>query len=226
MASNVVVSVVNVDLTFRGVSASTFTSAGVSFGCLLGFNTGSGSVTLQDDIVVSHPTASCSMTNGTLYLNDHKLNLLYFVVGGTSNPALTLDFGTSGELILNRTAGTVLQVQTTNATFPGSGTITFAGSSSSAKTFQSLGLTYPNITINSGVDNLTITSSGNTFSCKTLTISNAGGTNGTKFTAGQTYTVTGLSATGTAGNLIKLVSTSSGTAFTLSKSSGTVTCDY
>jgi len=48
-----------------------------------------------------------------------------------------------------------------------------------------------------------------------------------KFTNGITQTITGgLKMTGSAGNLITLVSASAGSAFTLSKSSGTVCTDY
>lgn len=46
------------------------------------------------------------------------------------------------------------------------------------------------------------------------------------FTAGTTTTVTDFTLSGTVGNLVTLNSSSPGTQFTLSKSSGTVTASY
>jgi len=78
--------------------------------------------------------------------------------------------------------------------------------------------TFNNVTLNGGT---TTISSNNTFG----TLSIADGKT-VKFTTGSTTTLGVLDATGSSGSLISIQSTNSGTAFTLSKSSGTVNVDY
>ena len=88
------------------------------------------------------------------------------------------------------------------------------------KTFAGQGGSYPMI-VQAGSGDLIITGS-NTFANFSATTYPSTIT----FQAGSTQTFSNFSVSGTAGNLVTLNSTSSGTQFNLSKSSGSVTRTY
>ena len=106
-------------------------------------------------------------------------------------------------------------------TTAGTGTGTISMTAATAKTFVGGGSTY-NCTINQGgAGQLTFTGS-NTFNNITNTVQPAT----ILFTAGTTTTFTSaFSLSGTAGNLITIGSVTAAS-HTLSKASGTVSCDY
>lgn len=95
-------------------------------------------------------------------------------------------------------------------------------SPASQRNFAASGTTLGSVTVTG--DNLRIT---NSFTVGTFNLNNAGQTVGLVISSGQTVTVTSaFNSNGTAGNLTKLLSSTSGSAATLSKSSGSVVVDY
>jgi hypothetical protein len=93
--------------------------------------------------------------------------------------------------------------------------------SASAKTFVGAGYTYAATLNQGGAGALTISGS-NTFDNITNTTQPVTIT----FTAGTTQTVSSFTASGTSGNLVTLQSSSAGSRFTLSDSSGANTVSY
>lgn len=100
------------------------------------------------------------------------------------------------------------------------GTSTISTTSASSKTFSGNGNTFYNLN-QGGAGALTISGS-NTFN----NITNSTQPVTVNFTASTTQTVSNFGLTGTVGNLVTVKSSVAGTAATLSKSSGTVSCDY
>jgi hypothetical protein len=90
-----------------------------------------------------------------------------------------------------------------------------------AKTFDGGGSTFNCTLSNDGAGRLTIAGS-NTIT----TIANSVQPTSFSFTSGTTQTITNWTVSGTAGNLVTIISSTAGTAATLSKASGTVSSDY
>jgi hypothetical protein len=88
------------------------------------------------------------------------------------------------------------------------------------RSFAGGGLTYYNL--NQGSAGALIISGSNTFNDITNTVQPSTVT----FTAGTTQTVSNFSLAGTAGNLVTINSSSTGSQFTLSKASGTVNAQF
>jgi hypothetical protein len=106
----------------------------------------------------------------------------------------------------------------------GTSTIKMTDSSSADKTFAGQGKTYNNLWLapGSGTGQFTITGT-NTFN----DLKDDGTAAHTiQFPASTTQTVSSFTVSGNSGQLISLRSSSSGSQFTLSKSSGSVVCDY
>lgn len=133
----------------------------------------------------------------------------------SSSNARTINMG-SGTWTLS-TTGTVWDASTTTNLTLNANTsiIEITNATATGKTFAGGGATYSGIKLTG--DNITISGS-NTFS-GTFNLNNAGLTNGLKITAGTTQTLTASSNcfinNGSAGNLTKLLSSSAGSAATL-----------
>jgi hypothetical protein len=158
--------------------------------------------------------------------------------GGTIVAPFNISCGTftaSTDATLGSPYTRIIRGSNTNLTVTGSGASAFTNSqslglvmtninirmiSASAKTFAGGGATYP-VLIQDGAGNLTISGS-NTFD----TISNSVQPVLFIFTVGTTQTVNNFNIAGISGSLVTLNSSSPGTGFGLSKSSGVVNGNY
>ncbi len=202
--------------------------------------TGTGTLAPADQTLGSVTVDSVGGTINFTALTIGALGTLTLVNGAATASSITISIGhfsssnsntravdfQSCTLILTGT-GTVWNVATaTNFVLNNNGdsniTIEVNDTSSTSKTFAGGGYAFYDEITFSG-DNI-IVSGSNTF--VTFNVNNAGLTNGLKLTAGTTQTITSLFANnGGAGNLTKLLSTSSGSQATLS-SNGTINVDY
>ena len=203
-------------ITMEGRGAFTFTSAGQILTNPLTIAAIGGSVTLQDNFDSS---ATSTLTNGTFSANNFNVTVPAISITGASTRTLTMGSGiwtaTSTGSVWNATATTGLTLNANTST------IVISNTTATAKNFIGGGLTYNNATFSG--DNVIVGGS-NTFN--TIAVNTAGLTNGLKLTSGTTQTISGLTTNGSSGNLAKLVASTTGSAATLSKSSGTVSVDY
>jgi hypothetical protein len=204
--------------TFSNRSTKTLNSGGKTFPQIININAPSGGIQLlTNNLSVS---TSATLTQGTLNLNGLSFTVPSLATAtGTKNITFnggTLTISSSGATAFNNAAPTGF---TTTA---GTGTGTISMTSASAKTFVGGGSVY-NCTLNQGgAGTLTITGA-NTFNDITETVPTA---NQITFPASTTTTVNNFTLSGTAGNLVSIRSSTPGTRFTLSKSSGAVSVSY
>jgi hypothetical protein len=207
-------------LVFSNRATKTLNSGGVSFPAVsITVNAPSGGIQLVTNDLTVPATERLTLTNGTLDLNGRTLTIgLFSTATGTKN--ITFNGGTFAISGTSTTAWS--NAQPTNfTTTAGTGTGTISMTSASAKTFVGGSSTY-NCTLNQGGAGTLTISGSNTFTNITNTVQ----PNQITFTASTTNTFTSFSLSGTAGNLITLRSSSSGTKYTLSKSTGTVSVSY
>lgn len=241
-------------ITYVGTNATpqTLTMAGKALGATLAISGAGGTLKLLDAARCS----TFTLTNGTFDINGQTLTITgtagtVFTVTSNSNTRV-LAFGTGGSLVCNGTNATgsvSVGATTTNFSVTGTGTVTMAGGGtfrgtnwsgtsngialtltgggSSATLAPGTGTSVGTFGSVSAVDkNITISGSitvGGTFShtlptsvARTLTLQ-----------AGETLGVTGsLTLTGRSGVLLSVVSSTGGSAATISKASGTPTMDY
>jgi len=208
--------------SFASTSATprTITSNGRTLTFPLNFNGVGGTWVLQDALLQS-TTRTVTHTNGTLDINAQTLSIGDYVTA-TGTKDLTFN---GGNLVCSNTstpfnnaapAGYTTSVGTTN---PVDGKIRITAAAT--KTFAAAtGVTY-NCTLEIGnTGTLTITG-GSTFN----NITNSTQPATVRFTAGTTTTFNNFNLNGTAGNLITISSATAAT-HTLSKASGTVSCNY
>ena len=160
--------------------------------------------------------STLSLSTGPFSLNGYNLTATSVSATGPSE----LQFG-SGSAVLTITGSGTSFNNTVGIDFTCSGTGTINMSSSSAKTFAGGSRPYPVTLRNSGSGALTISGNNtiggieNTVQPTTFTL-----------TAGSTQTITTFNINGTAGNLVTINSSSSGSQATLSKSSGLASGSY
>ena len=201
-----------------------------------GANTLGGNITLVSGMTNSYTgaitfnsTTTQTITNGGVSFGSA---ITFNGSGGTwtlqdnmTSPSITLTAGTlapqSFTISLSGT-GTVWNANGGSFT-KGTSVIKLTDTSSSSKTFTGNGLTYYNFYITGNGTGTYVISGSNTFNdfkCDTPphTI---------QFTAASTQTLNTFTVNGTAGNLMTLQSTSSGSVWYLVKSpTGSVSCDY
>ena len=208
---------------FNGASASlTLAGTGSNTIDLNGVNCGTGALTVNGvggswQLLSAGTVSAITHTNGTFNLNGVTLTAYsYATAAGTKN--ITFNGGTllctTNNVVWNNAQPTGF----TTTAGTGIGTISF--NNGSAKTFTGGGSVYNCNLSNTGAGALTITGN-NTFT--NLASSTTARTY--TFTAGTTTTFTALGFTGAAANLITLGSSSTAT-YTISQSSGTISCDY
>jgi hypothetical protein len=209
--------------TFASTSATprTITGNGRTITFNIVFNGVGGKWVLQDALLQS-TARSVTHTNGTLDLNAQTLTVGtdYTTATGTKN--LTFN---GGALVCPSTSTAFNNAAPTNYTTSVGITNPVPGkirtTSTSAKTFVGGGSTFNCTLDQAGTGTLSILGS-NTFNDIINSVQPAI----VQFTAGTTTTfVNGFNLRGTAGNLITIRSISAAT-HTLSKASGTVSCDY
>ena len=206
-------------ITFDATSGTqAITTAGHTIGGNFTFNGVGGTWQLQDHLTIV-TGKTITLTNGSLDLNAKNITVGNMVSNNSNVRTLNI---TNCTITLNNTGSTWNFNTTTNLTLTTTGsTIIISDATTTAKNFAGGGKTYNILTVSG--DNVII-SGANTFT--TININNAGLTTGLVLTSGVTQTVTNLSSNGSIGNLTKLVSSSAGSAATISKSSGTVTLNY
>ncbi len=162
-------------------------------------NTGSGLTKLLDNMTIGS-TRTLTHTSGILDLNDNILTTGLY--SSTGVLARQLDVGT-GTLAI----GGNFTASGSNYTTAGTGTISMT--SASSKTFAGGGFTYP--TLNQGGAGELIITGANTFARVTNTVQPAT----IIFPSSTTQNITNFNVNGTAGNLITIESSTSGTQATL-----------
>ena len=201
-------------LTFQGRGAQTITSAGRSFTQNIGTTSPGGSVTLQDALTTTSSTQS-GCGGGTFDANGYNFTAIGYSSNNTG--VRTIAIG-SGTWTLNGIGSPWNTPTITNLTVTGTGTISLTNAS--AKIFNGGGITtYPTLN-QGGAGTLTVTGA-NTFANITNTaIGNI------TFPASTTTTVSAFNVSGNSTTRVQLRSSSTGTRFTLSDSSGTVSVDW
>ena len=197
-------------ITTNGVSIS----SGLLFGG--GDESGGGTCTVQDDITC---TGVIQITKGTFNANNKNITCQSMQSSGTATRTINMGSGTwtmTGAVNWSCTGATGLTLNANTST------IKLTDATSSTKTFGGNGYTYNNLWITGAGTGAYIIAGSNTFADFKIdtpphTVS---------FTAGTTQTVSTFTVNGSSGNLITLQSTSAGSAWTLSKSSGTISVTY
>jgi len=204
-------------LTFGGRSTYTITSASKTWTMALNFTAPSGTYTLQDAMTSNN--GICSLNNGTFNANNQSVTFNNFSSSNSNTRTLSLGSGTWS---ITGSGGGAWNVSSTGLTLNiSTSTIALTNNSSSSKTFVGGGLTYNNLSISSGGTGAVIIQGSNTFNVFTI---NAPKT--VTFTSTTTQTVSSFVALGFASNLITINASTPTSAATLSKASGTVSCDY
>lgn len=210
--------------TFLGRSAYSIKSAGKAFrgNLAIGVSGAASDYTLLDGVTFSSGF-SFTVNGGTFYSNGQNISALTFGATGTA----TLDGGNGGTWSLSRvTTGSVFSAASGNTFQNMTGTIIdLTGTASGVTlTFAGAGKTYGTLRhISTGSAGLTITGN-NTFASLELRCTTS---RTITFPAGGTQTITADPIfAGTPGQLLTIVSSSAGSAATLSKASGIVVADY
>ena len=179
-----------------------FTSNGVTLDAPMTFTGVGGTFQLQDNLTLGS-TRTATLSGGTLNLNGKTLSSGLFAVNGASIKSISFASGT----ISISSAGTSWSATGAAFTTTGSGTISMT--SASSKTFAGGGFSYA--TLNQGGLGTLIITGANTFKNITNSVQPCTIT----FPASTTTTVNDFQVSGTAGNLVTLNSSTSGTKFTL-----------
>jgi hypothetical protein len=204
--------------TISGASSFTMLTGSVTaknISTALAFTHTSGTLTQG----ANNSTGTYTITAGTLDLAGFTFTTTSFVTAvGTKN--LTFNGGTL--TVTNATTTAFNNAQPTGfTTTAGTDAGKISMTAATAKTFVGGGSTFNCTLSNDGAGALTISGS-NTFT----TIANGVQPTAFTFTASTTQTITNWTVSGTAGNLVTIISSTAGTAATLSKASGTVSSDY
>jgi hypothetical protein len=162
-----------------------------------------GTVSLADNLTIDS-TRTFTLTNGALDVNDKTLTTGLF--SSSNSNTRSIDLGTNGNITVN--GGGWTATTSTGLSLTGTGTIDMT--LGTAKTFAGGGATYPYTLNQGGLGTLTITGA-NTFT----NISNTVQPTTIIFPASETTSVQNFTVSGTAGNLVTLNSSISGTQFTL-----------
>lgn len=208
-------------ITFASTSTTqqSITTATKALGTVI-INGVAGSWLMADAMVTGN--ATFSITNGTF--NTGSFGLTTGAISTSAGTTLTL--GTSIVTLLRTAAGAVWTMSA-SCTFSGaSSTIIVSTISANSRTFTGSAKTYGTLTYTvAGSTGALVIVSANTFA----TINFSDVTNARTLTlpsATTTTITTAFTVNGTAGKLMTINASSGGSAATLSKVSGTVTCDY
>ena len=200
-----------------------------------GFGTGNPNLTLADDLYcgVVGDFGSFGFFDGTINANNKNVSCSgFYSFGFGSTRTLNMGSGTwtifgdctagffGGDSGWMSSGGDDVNNMTINCD---TSTINFTPPAGGTTYFSSHNKTYYNVNMGGAGSTLVFwTYATNIFN----TISTSAQPCTLTFYAGRTYTVTNFNVSGTAGNLVTLQSTTAGTRFTLSKTSGTVSADY
>ena len=198
-------------LAFVQTSGSwTINTNGKSVGCNLSVDIVGATLTLASNI--TNTGTFFIHAGGTLALSTFTLSVKGFINNGSSHTrVLNLNSGTVRISIKFKIDGTSCTLNAGTSTVE---TISNGDFYGGGKTFNILKISSDNSWI---FDSSTFSQ---------FIINDAGGSFGTSFTAGTTQTVGSFTTNASLGNIVKIQSTIPASAFTLSKSSGNVFCDY
>ena len=208
-------------ITMNSTSTETITTAWVTLLSNFAFSGSWWSWELQDN--VNNQTWNFNITNWTLTTNNNNVIIWSLVVSGTNTKELNL----WSSMVSLTDASTALYIvwATTNFTLnEGTSTIKFTNTSNSTCTFAWLWYTFNNVWFDRWASTGSITISwSNTFNDFKDTGTAA---HSLLLTTGTTQNVTTFPVSGTAGNLITINSTTTGTHALVKSWGGTISCDY
>lgn len=206
---------------FEGRGAFTLTTAGNSIDVFTVQMIG-GSLTLQDALTTVASANAVTLSNGTLDFNNFNVTISRFNSSNSNTRTLTLG---SGTLTIAGTSTPYSSATVTNLTLTTTtGTIKLTDSSATGITFSGGGKTYGNIWWARGASTASNTIAGsNTF---TDFKDDGSAAHSILFTTGTTQTVSTFTVSGTAGNLITINSTTTGTHSLVKSGGGTIGRDY
>jgi hypothetical protein len=190
-------------LIFSKRGTQTITCNGSSIVYPININSVSGTVQLNDALLLNTTTGVITLTSGTFDASSYNVNCAAFNTSGSSNRTLKMGSGTWS---IGYTVSVWNIAQTTNFNFyPGTAEIIFTDQSTSSRTFVGGSLSYNKVTIGGATGTSTFNITGtNTFkelaSTKTVAHTIAFGSNTQLFDK--------WSVTGTVGNLVTLTGTS------------------
>lgn len=171
------------------------------------------------DNVTHNSTGTITVHAGSFNANNKNISVAGFA--SSNNLTRSVLMG-SGTWTLTGTGTVWTTTTTTNLTLTAStSTIIISDTSATGKTFAGGGATFNNVTFSG--DNITVSGSNR---WGTLALNNAGLSTGLLLTSGTTQTISSMTNNGTAGSLTKLLSTSAGSAATISDPSGIVSLEY
>jgi len=202
---------VSIPTTFNATTTGkTITTNGVNYASSMTFNGVGGEWTLGGARAGSTITVSA----GTFNTANYNVSSVTFVVSGASTKVI--NFGSSTVTLSGN-----INFSGSNFTFnAGTSQINLTATSPAIETATSV--TYNNVACTNAGAGTKLLIGSNTFN----TFSVGGTTPTLNITSGTTQTVTTFDFNGTAGNVKTIKSTVAGSRATLSKASGTVTCDY
>ncbi len=205
----------------------TIKSNGLQIGCPSGLNfpilvNNRGSIKILDDLVISTGQGIgiyVGTSSPTFDANNFNVTLpqIHFQLANPSGPATLINMG-SGLWTFTGTGSLWVENGGPVTVTPGTSTIKITNTSATAKTFNGNGRSFHNLWVSGNA--VTIVGN-NTFADfrvdPNVTL---------KMTAGSGQTVTTANLNGSAGNLVRLQSSSAGSAWNLVCASGTITADW
>ncbi|OGJ01295.1 hypothetical protein A3G98_01570 [Candidatus Nomurabacteria bacterium RIFCSPLOWO2_12_FULL_37_8] len=200
---------------FQGRGAFTLTNAGVTYARAITVQMVGGTLTLLD----AYDSASTIIfSNGTFDANDFNVTGSGISISGSATKVVTMGSGTWTATSVSTawgwsTSGTTLNEETS--------TIVISNTTATAKTFAGAGETYNNLTITG--DNVTITGN-NTFNV--MALNNPDLTTGVIIGTGSTQTITNLTTTAAATDVVVLSGVAGGGTETLTSSTSQICVDY
>ena len=209
-------------ITFNATSTGqTITTAGIAFNNNVTFNGTGGGWTNQDFWA---NRATITLTAGTWSTNNKTITTGFLSITGSTTCTATF---TNSTFILTGASGTIWNISGTGLTFSATGSkLLIDGVGTGAtRTFAGAGLTYNNFEwANENTTSTLIITGANTFADFKVDASSLART--LNLPASTTQTMTTMELKGSSGQLLSVISSSSGTQATISVASGTVICDY
>lgn len=226
-------------INFISTSATqqTINFAGKTCGPTVWNATSNGSWQLTGAFACGSTNTNSTLTKGSLDFNGQIVSFTYaFNSNNTNTRSLTLGSATiscAGASVTSWNCST-----TTGMTFSGAGaTITLSGASASfgggiGNSYGTVNLTGATAATYASGNATTLTRTGGNLSITesatvgTITFQGESVARTITGTAGKTLTVTTFNVNGSSGKVMSIVSSVGGSAFTISKASGVVSCDY
>lgn len=210
-------------MVFCGRGTHTITSNGKAFSNAINVNCAGGSYTLQD--AFSSTGNVFSLISGTFNTNGMAVTTPVVTSGGTVTRALIL--GSTVWTLTSTSATSIVNITASGLTLSASSsTFVVGAASTNTRTFAGGGMAYGALTytVAGSTGELDITGA-NTFT--DINFSDSTNARTLSFPASTTTTITGnFNVQGTSGKLMSIISSTSGTAATISKVSGVVACNY